>query len=163
MCILLCPRFLILVTYLHLPMVEIYHSTPIMSWHVLSGLKLVSFLLICITTELVSMWNLTRVEIQLCNMLSPEGPQDSLRSYNWGLVSVSCKALTYFGGLDILCNDLLKSVLVRLQFQVFIAVLVDNFLYPMSAFRSHFSQSINWSGIRYYLRDGKVSKVRNII
>ncbi|KAM0868229.1 hypothetical protein ACQ4PT_041463 [Festuca glaucescens] len=91
------------------------------------GLKLVSFLLVCTLTELVSMWNLTRVEIQLCNMLSPEGPQDSLRSYNWGLV--------------------------------FVAVLVDNFLYPMSAFRSHFSQSINWSGIRYYLRDGKVHKI----
>lgn len=45
------------------------------------------------------------------------------------------------------------------QFQVFIAVLVDNFLYPVSAIRSHFSQSINWSGIRYYLRDGKISKV----
>uniref|UniRef100_A0A453G351 ceramide glucosyltransferase n=1 Tax=Aegilops tauschii subsp. strangulata TaxID=200361 RepID=A0A453G351_AEGTS len=91
------------------------------------GLKLVSFLLICTLTELVSMWNLTRVEIQLCNMLSPEGPQDSLRSYNWGLV--------------------------------FVAVLVDNFLYPISAIRSHFSQSINWSGIRYYLRDGKISKI----
>uniref|UniRef100_A0ACD5XAJ1 Uncharacterized protein n=1 Tax=Avena sativa TaxID=4498 RepID=A0ACD5XAJ1_AVESA len=91
------------------------------------GLKLVSFLLICTLTELVSMWNLTRVEIQLCNMLSPEGQQDSLRSYNWGLV--------------------------------FVAVLVDNFLYPMSAFRSHFSQSINWSGIRYYLKDGKVFKI----
>lgn len=91
------------------------------------GLKLVSFLFICTLTELVSMWNLTRVEIQLCNMLSPEGPKDSLRSYNWGLV--------------------------------FIAVLVDNFLYPISAFRSHFSQSINWSGIRYYLRDGKISKI----
>jgi len=60
-------------------------------------------------------------------MLSPEGQQDSLRSYNWGLV--------------------------------FVAVLVDNFLYPMSAFRSHFSQSINWSGIRYYLKDGKVFKI----
>lgn len=43
--------------------------------------------------------------------------------------------------------------------QVFIAMLVDNFLYPISAFRSHFSQSINWSGIRYYLKDGKINKV----
>ena len=43
--------------------------------------------------------------------------------------------------------------------QVFIAMLVDNFLYPVSAFRSHFSQSINWSGIRYHLKDGKISKV----
>ncbi|KAI4966988.1 hypothetical protein ZWY2020_034466 [Hordeum vulgare] len=43
--------------------------------------------------------------------------------------------------------------------RVFVAVLVDNFLYPISAIRSHFSQSINWSGIRYYLRDGKISKI----
>ncbi|KAL1547685.1 hypothetical protein AAHA92_16009 [Salvia divinorum] len=42
---------------------------------------------------------------------------------------------------------------------VFIAMLVDNFLYPISAFRSHFSQSINWSGIRYHLKDGKISKI----
>ncbi|XP_015688328.1 uncharacterized protein LOC102715626 isoform X2 [Oryza brachyantha] len=91
------------------------------------GLKLVCCLLICTLTELVSMWNLTKVEIQLCNMLSPQGPKVSLGSYNWGLV--------------------------------FIAVLVDNFLYPISAFRSHFSQSINWSGIRYHLKDGKINKI----
>ncbi|KAF3563077.1 hypothetical protein DY000_02012136 [Brassica cretica] len=42
---------------------------------------------------------------------------------------------------------------------IFIAMLVDNFLYPISAFRSHFSQSINWSGIRYHLRNGKVFKI----
>ena len=41
-------------------------------------------------------------------------------------------------------------------------MLVDNFLYPISAFRSHFSQSINWSGIRYHLRNGKVFKVSQV-
>ncbi|XP_020215837.1 uncharacterized protein LOC109799647 [Cajanus cajan] len=91
------------------------------------GLSLVTFLAICTLVELLSMWNLTRIEVQLCNMLSPEAPQLSLASYNWCLV--------------------------------FIAMLVDNFLYPVSAFRSHFSQSINWSGIRYYLKDGKISKI----
>ncbi|KAL6558320.1 hypothetical protein OROMI_018670 [Orobanche minor] len=42
---------------------------------------------------------------------------------------------------------------------VFIAMLVDNFLYPVSAMRSHFSQSINWSGILYHLKDGKIHKI----
>ncbi|XP_044470845.1 uncharacterized protein LOC123199886 [Mangifera indica] len=91
------------------------------------GLLLVSCLAICTFTELLSMWNLTRIEVHLCNMLSPEAPKLSLATYNWGLV--------------------------------FIALLVDNFLYPLSAFRSHFSQSINWSGIRYHLRNGKISKI----
>ncbi|KAI4347059.1 hypothetical protein L6164_007908 [Bauhinia variegata] len=91
------------------------------------GLSLVSILAICTFIELLSMWNLTRIEVHLCNMLSPEAPQLSLASYNWCLV--------------------------------FIAILVDNFLYPISAFRSHFSQSINWSGTRYYLKDGKISKI----
>ncbi|KAJ7969537.1 Ceramide glucosyltransferase, nucleotide-diphospho-sugar transferase [Quillaja saponaria] len=91
------------------------------------GLYLVSFLAICTFVELLSMWNLTRIEVQLCNILSPEVPQLSLASYNWCLV--------------------------------FIAMVVDNFLYPVSAMRSHFSQSINWSGIRYYLKDGKISKI----
>jgi hypothetical protein len=59
------------------------------------GLKLVCCLLICTLTELVSMWNLTKVEIQLCNMLSPEGPKVSLGSYNWGLVSFPFNAPTY--------------------------------------------------------------------
>lgn len=62
---------------------------------VCSGLKLVCCLLICTLTELVSMWNLTKVEIQLCNMLSPEGPKVSLGSYNWGLVSFPFNAPTY--------------------------------------------------------------------
>ncbi|XP_059638216.1 uncharacterized protein LOC132280110 [Cornus florida] len=91
------------------------------------GLFLVGFLAICTTLELLSMWNLTRIEVQLCNMLSPEAPPLSLGSYNWCLV--------------------------------FIAMLVDNFLYPISALRSHFSQSINWSGIRYHLKNGKISMI----
>ncbi|KAJ4840009.1 hypothetical protein Tsubulata_035112 [Turnera subulata] len=92
-----------------------------------NGLLLVTGLAVCTFTELLSMWNLTRVEVHLCNILSPEAPPLSLATYNWVLV--------------------------------FIAMLVDNFLYPISAFRSHFSQSINWSGIRYHLRDGKISKI----
>ncbi|XP_043707660.1 uncharacterized protein LOC122656996 [Telopea speciosissima] len=91
------------------------------------GLMLVGCLALCTILELLSMWNLTKVEIELCNMLSPEGPAVSLDSYNWALV--------------------------------FIAMLVDNFLYPVSAIRSHFSQSINWSGVRYHLKNGKISKI----
>ncbi|OAY74246.1 hypothetical protein ACMD2_17506 [Ananas comosus] len=94
------------------------------------GLLLAGCLLVCTLIELTSMWNLTKVEIQLCNILSPEGPRVSLGSYNWGLV--------------------------------FLAMLVDNFLYPISAMRSHFSQSINWSGIRYYLKDGKINKIERL-
>ncbi|XP_011093639.1 uncharacterized protein LOC105173554 [Sesamum indicum] len=92
-----------------------------------TGLLLAGSLAICTVIELLSMWNLTRIEVQLCNLLSPEAPPLSLASYNWCLV--------------------------------FIAMLVDNFLYPVSAMRSHFSQSINWSGIRYHLKDGKINKI----
>lgn len=95
------------------------------------GMTMVCSLAACTVIELFSMWNLTRVEVHLCNILSPEAPQLSLASYNWGLV--------------------------------FIAILVDNFLYTISAIRSHFSQSINWSGIRYYLKDGKISKIERSI
>ncbi|KAJ8527972.1 hypothetical protein K7X08_015423 [Anisodus acutangulus] len=91
------------------------------------GLLLAGCLAICTVIELLSMWNLTRIEVHLCNTLSPEATQLSLASYNWCLV--------------------------------FIAMLVDNFLYPLSAIRSHLSQSINWSGIRYHLRDGKICKI----
>ncbi|XP_043720673.1 uncharacterized protein LOC122668152 isoform X1 [Telopea speciosissima] len=91
------------------------------------GLTLAGCLAVCTILELLSMWNLTKVEIQLCNMLSPEGPPVSLDSYNWALV--------------------------------FLALLVDNFLYPVSAMRSHYSQSINWSGVRYHLKNGKISKI----
>uniref|UniRef100_A0A5B7ABC0 ceramide glucosyltransferase n=1 Tax=Davidia involucrata TaxID=16924 RepID=A0A5B7ABC0_DAVIN len=91
------------------------------------GLLLVGCLTICTIIELLSMWNLTRIEVQLCNMLSPEAPPLSLGSYNWCLV--------------------------------FIAMLVDNFLYPISAMRSHFSQSIDWSGVRYHLKNGKIRMI----
>ncbi|XP_042461658.1 uncharacterized protein LOC122045489 [Zingiber officinale] len=92
-----------------------------------TGLLLVIGLLISTVIELLSMWSLTKVEVQLCNMLSPEGATLSLDSYKWGFV--------------------------------FLAMLVDNFWYPISAIRSHFSKSINWSGIRYHLKDGKISKI----
>ncbi|KAL4180773.1 hypothetical protein AMTRI_Chr12g234100 [Amborella trichopoda] len=91
------------------------------------GLRFVGFLATCTIMELISMWNLTKVEIELCNLLSPEEPPVLLDSYNWGLV--------------------------------FIAMLVDNFLYPISAIRSLFTQHINWSGVRYHLRDGKIHKI----
>jgi len=92
-----------------------------------AGLLLVNCLALCTAIELLSMWNLTRIEVHLCNMLSPEASRLSLTSYNWG--------------------------------RVFIAMIVDNFLYPISAIRSHFSQSINWSGIRYHLKNGKIFKI----
>lgn len=92
-----------------------------------TGLLLVSCLAVCTIIELLSMWNLTRIEVQLCNMLSPEAPPLALDCYNWCLI--------------------------------FIATIVDNFLYPVSALRSHFSQSIDWSGIRYHLKNGKISKI----
>ncbi|MED6131258.1 hypothetical protein PIB30_008298 [Stylosanthes scabra] len=95
--------------------------------YVYGGVRLVVFLVVCTLLALFSMWNLTRIEVRLCNILSPEAPPLHLRSYNWILV--------------------------------FIAMLVGNFLYTICAVRSHFSQSINWSGIRYYLEDGKVSKI----
>ncbi|PIA64631.1 hypothetical protein AQUCO_00100241v1 [Aquilegia coerulea] len=53
------------------------------------GLVLVGCLAFCTVVELISMWNLTRVEIQLCNILSPEEPHMSLDSYDWRLVFVS--------------------------------------------------------------------------
>jgi len=91
------------------------------------GWLFVGCLATCTAIELLSMWNLTRIEVHLCNLLSPEAPPLSLATYNWCLV--------------------------------FVAMLVDNFLYPISALRSHFSQSINWSGIIYYLKDGKIYKI----
>ncbi|KAL9324725.1 hypothetical protein ACSQ67_009582 [Phaseolus vulgaris] len=94
------------------------------------GLTMVCLLLICTLIALFSMWNLTRIEVLLCNILSPESTPLSLASYNW------CK--------------------------VFIAMLVDNFLYPLSAIRSHFTQAINWSGIIYYLKDGKIHKIERL-
>lgn len=60
---------------------------------IFAGLLLVSCLAVCTFTELFSMWNLTRIEVQLCNMLSPEAPRLSLAYYQWGLVSI----LTPFG------------------------------------------------------------------
>ena len=43
--------------------------------------------------------------------------------------------------------------------QVFLALIVDNFLYPLSAVYSHFTQSIDWSGVQYHLKNGKIDKV----
>lgn len=53
------------------------------------GLVLAGCLATCTIIELLSMWNLTRIEVQLCNILSPEAPPMSLASYNWCLVSLS--------------------------------------------------------------------------
>lgn len=73
------------------------------------GLLLVSFLTLCTFIELFSMGNLTRIEVHLCNILSPEAPHLSLASYNWSLVSVSQIVFSIYGSiwvmffLDALC------------------------------------------------------------
>ncbi|XP_058213710.1 uncharacterized protein LOC131325448 isoform X2 [Rhododendron vialii] len=53
------------------------------------GLLLAGGQAICTFIELLSMWNLTRIEVQLCNLLSPEAPPLSLASYNWCLIDRS--------------------------------------------------------------------------
>ncbi|KAL3623695.1 hypothetical protein CASFOL_032511 [Castilleja foliolosa] len=103
-----------------------------------TGLFLSACLALCTTIELFSMGNLTRIEVQLCNLLSPEAPPLSLASYNWGLT---------------------RRLRLQQSHMVFVAMLVDNFLYPISAIRSHFSQSIDWSGIQYHLKNGKICKI----
>lgn len=83
--------------------------------------------LLCAMIEMASLWNLSRVEIDLCNALSPEQEPFSIQSYNW--------------------------------FLVFCALIVDNFLYPLSAIYSHFTQSIDWAGVQYHLHNGKIYKI----
>ena len=59
-----------------------------------SGLTMVCLLLICTLIALFSMWNLTRIEVLLCNILSPESTPLSLASYNWCKVSTSSSSQT---------------------------------------------------------------------
>lgn len=66
----------------------------------LSGLLLVHLLAICTLLELLSMWNLTRIEVLLCNVLSPEAPPLSIANYNWCLVSISPSLLLYDDGFE---------------------------------------------------------------
>ena len=47
--------------------------------------------LLCAMIEMVSLWNISRVELNLCNALSPEQEQFSTRSYNWFIVSIDFK------------------------------------------------------------------------
>lgn len=86
--------------------------------------------LFCVMIEIISLRHFSRVEIDLCNALSPEQEPFSIQSYNW--------------------------------FLVFSALIVDNFLYPLSAIYSHFTQSINWAGVQYHLRNGKIYKIERI-
>lgn len=65
-----------------------HNHTPDCCNHLCPGLTLVGCLAVCTIVELLSMWNLTRIEVHLCNMLSPEAPNLSLATYNWGLVSI---------------------------------------------------------------------------
>ncbi|CAM6111174.1 unnamed protein product [Calypogeia fissa] len=44
-------------------------------------------------------------------------------------------------------------------FLIFTATIVDNFLYPVSAFISTFTQHINWSGVDYYFQNGRICKI----
>lgn len=106
----------------------LFSSYPYNEASIRSGLMHVGYLAACTVIEIVSLWNITRVEIKLCNALSPEESPISFGQYNWGLI--------------------------------FIAMLVDNFLYPVSAFYSHATQYIDWSGVRYHLKNGRIYQIQ---
>ncbi|KAH9613257.1 hypothetical protein KSS87_008444 [Heliosperma pusillum] len=75
------------------------------------GVMLVGCLATCTVIELLSMWNLTRIEVHLCNMLSPEAPPLSLATYNWCLVRLFFQ--NYF------ISNLFLSVLAYILFYPF--------------------------------------------
>ncbi|GFP86884.1 hypothetical protein PHJA_000832200 [Phtheirospermum japonicum] len=87
-----------------------------------TGLLLSGCLATCTVIELLSMWNLTRIEVQLCNLLSPEAPPLSLASFNWCLV--------------------------------FIALLVDNFLYPIERSKGKGPKFTDLGGKHLYGKKG---------
>jgi hypothetical protein len=107
--------------------------------------------------EMVSLWNISRVEINLCNALSPEQERFSTQMYNWFIVSRDFRGIEKLKHVPV--HLLWATYIYLMTLQVFVALIVDNFLYPFSAVYSHFTQSINWSGVEYHLKNGKVDKV----
>ncbi len=58
---------------------------------------------------------------------------------------------------------LVEKMFVCLCMQVFIATVVDNFLYPVSAIYSHVFQHIDWAGVQYWLQNGKICQVPTLV
>ncbi|KAE9448711.1 hypothetical protein C3L33_19406, partial [Rhododendron williamsianum] len=107
------------------------------------GLLLAGGQAICTFIELLSMWNLTRIEVQLCNLLSPEAPPLSLASYNWCLVSVFCFLLN-------IAEIVYTKYLLRCWWITFYTLSLQSF----SFFSVH---RLVWHSIP--LKDGKISTV----
>ncbi|KAG0616937.1 hypothetical protein M758_5G153300 [Ceratodon purpureus] len=64
-----------------------------------------------------------------------------------------------------LCNALSPetdpvSICSYNYFKVFLATIVDNFLYPVSAVYSHVFQHIEWAGVQYWLENGKICQIQ---
>jgi hypothetical protein len=55
---------------------------------------------------------------------------------------------------------LVEKMFVCAWMQVFIATVVDNFLYPVSAIYSHVFQHIDWAGVQYWLQNGKICQIQ---
>jgi hypothetical protein len=53
-----------------------------------------------------------------------------------------------------------EKIFVCAWMQVFIATVVDNFLYPVSAIYSHVFQHIDWAGVQYWLQNGKICQIQ---
>ncbi len=58
---------------------------------------------------------------------------------------------------------LVEKMFVCTWMQVFIATVVDNFLYPVSAIYSHVFQHIDWAGVQYWLQNGKICQVTTLV
>ncbi|KAG6548219.1 hypothetical protein Mapa_010270 [Marchantia paleacea] len=92
-----------------------------------TGLVVIGCTITSSLIEVLSMKRLSRVEIDLCNALSPESPKVSIEPYDW--------------------------------FLVFFSTICSNFMYPWAAFTSMITQHINWSGVDYYFRNGKMCRI----
>ncbi|KAH9554883.1 hypothetical protein CY35_08G086700 [Sphagnum magellanicum] len=100
---------------------------------------------------------------------------DSFPSCSIGLILASCVvgstlvelcSLRHLSKVVInLCNALSPGTPhISIQsynfFMVFIATVVDNFLYPVSAVYSHVFQHIDWAGVQYWLQNGKICQIQ---
>lgn len=114
------------------------------------GSSLTGLVTLCTLIEVYMIRHLTKVEIELCNALSPETQPVPFKAYNWLKVCIFSIVQNPASSINV------DEVCCM---QVFAGMFVDNLLYPVSAIYSHIFQTIEWSGVHYKLRSGKIYKV----
>ena len=134
-----------------------------------AGEQLSVTFLCCILLATLALRRLTASVLRLCETMSPSAPRVKLGAFQWHKVGSQRggEERPWYAGMGLgnwesyLCFCLEGWIRTRIVLgrQVWLGLFLGSCLYPVGAIVSSVRSDIEWSGVRYFVKHGKIERV----